>query len=129
MASRSRRLKSVLLAKAGHSLFLVGAILVGKERQLPQQVASRDRFPRHVFGNGEANDVAGSGNILQKPNDLVWCHPPTWNIGQGVSRCVWLVKQNRTKFRWVEHIHIEMNRELSNPFVCNPIQHWRRSVG
>jgi hypothetical protein len=24
----------------------VGVILIGKERQLPQQVASRDRFPR-----------------------------------------------------------------------------------
>jgi hypothetical protein len=60
---------------------IVAIPLVGKERQLPQHVASRDRFPRHVFGNCEANDVTGSGNILQKPNDLAWRHPPTWNIG------------------------------------------------
>jgi hypothetical protein len=83
----------------------------------------------HVFGNCEANDVAGSGNILQKPNDLVWRHPPTWNTGQGVRRCAWFVEQNRTKFRRVENINIEMNREMSDPFVCNPIQHSRRSVG
>jgi hypothetical protein len=28
----------------------------------------------------------------------------------------------RTKFRRVGNIHIEMNRELTDPFVCNPIQ-------
>ena len=62
-------------------LHLLPGRLVSKERQRPQHVASRYRFPGHVFGNCKANDVARSGYILQKPNDLIWCHPSTRNTG------------------------------------------------
>src|SRR5256885_8685565 len=109
--------------------FFTEVTLAGKKRELPQHVARRDRFPRHVLGNCEANDVAGSGNILQKPNYLVGRHPPPWNIGQRVRRCVWVVKQHRAKFLRIENINIEMNGKVSDAFAGNPIQHWRRTVG
>lgn len=45
-------------------------LLVGKKRELPQQVARSDRLPRHVLGDREAHHVAGGGHVLQEPNDL-----------------------------------------------------------
>ena len=91
-------------------------------------MAGRNRFPGYIFGNRKPNDAAGSANILQKPNDLIWRHSSTWSTDQGVPRRIWVVEQHRTKFRWVENINIEMNGEMSDPLVCNPIQHRRRSI-
>jgi hypothetical protein len=45
-------------------VLLSGWRLVEKKRLLPQQVASRDRFPRHVFGNCETNDIASGANAV-----------------------------------------------------------------
>jgi len=45
--------------------------LAGEKRELPQQVARRDRFPRDVLGDREAHDAAGSGDVLQEPDDVL----------------------------------------------------------
>jgi len=55
---------------------------------------------------------------------LVRRHPSSRDIDQGVRPRAWFVEQNRAEFHWVKNINIEMNREMSDVFVCNPIQHW-----
>jgi hypothetical protein len=42
-----------------------------KQRELPKGVVCRHRFPRYILGNREANDVVGSGSVVQQPNDVV----------------------------------------------------------
>jgi hypothetical protein len=36
---------------------------------------------RHVLAHCEANDITGSGNIVQEPNDVLRRHPPAWHMG------------------------------------------------
>jgi hypothetical protein len=45
--------------------FFSEVTFAAKQRELPQQLARRDLFPGHVLGNCKANDVTGSGNIVQ----------------------------------------------------------------
>lgn len=64
----------VLLAEGSRTPFLCSCDhLSRQQRQLPQQIARRDRFPRQVLGKCQANEIAGSGYIVQQPNDVVGC--------------------------------------------------------
>jgi len=60
------RCDTILLSSPSRTPFFFSAVtFAAKQRELPQQLARRDLFPGHVLAHCKANDVTGSGNIVQ----------------------------------------------------------------